>query len=57
MPLLNKNSVIEISLLEEMLMVSKIIENKEIKIEKTSEEKCDRCWRYDGNLCDRCSEF
>lgn len=53
MPTMTKD-ISEIKILEEMLMVSKVIENSTIKIEKTSEEKCDRCWTYKGNLCERC---
>ena len=38
-------------------MVKKIIpSSNNIKIEKTSEEKCDRCWKHNGKLCDRCLE-
>jgi isoleucyl-tRNA synthetase len=53
------------NIIQEILMVSDVIfiddESKDyngeinnIKIEKTSKEKCDRCWRYIGNLCERC---
>jgi isoleucyl-tRNA synthetase len=47
------------NIIQEILMVSDIIftESNEFKIEKSNKEKCERCWRYMGNLCDRCQEF
>lgn len=70
MPLMQISNCVninQIELLEEILMVSKIIENdKNIKIYKTDEVKCDRCWRHKPHnktinlsdnschLCERC---
>lgn len=56
MPLMT-NKEFEKDLLEEILMVSKIIVSDSIKIEKTLEEKCDRCWKYNGNYCNRCKKI
>jgi isoleucyl-tRNA synthetase len=57
MPFLNLSHIPEEEILEEILMVSKIIKNNgPIKVYKTQKDKCDRCWRYQGNLCERCNK-
>ena len=33
------------------------LSNDQVKVYKTHKIKCERCWRYQGNLCDRCQSF
>jgi isoleucyl-tRNA synthetase len=46
--------------LAELFIVSAVHKGHELKVTKTDNHKCGRCWRYlpevksDGNLCDRC---
>lgn len=57
MPIINKeHKHEEIQLIEEILMVSKVCDSDNIYITKTTSSKCDRCWKYVGNLCDRCKD-
>jgi isoleucyl-tRNA synthetase len=47
----------------ELCIVSEAVDGQHAHIERTSRNKCGRCWRYlpevteDGALCDRCEEF
>jgi isoleucyl-tRNA synthetase len=47
-------------LLAELFITSTVRLGDEIKVTKTANHKCGRCWRYlpevtaDGELCDRC---
>jgi isoleucyl-tRNA synthetase len=49
--------------LAELFIVSAVHEGDTLKVAKTTNNKCGRCWRYlpeveeDGALCDRCEEF
>ena len=49
-------------LLAELFITSTVHPGDEIRVEKTSNHKCGRCWRYlpevkeDGDLCDRCED-
>jgi len=51
------------ALLSELAIVSTVHQGDTLKISKTDNHKCGRCWRYlpeveeDGALCDRCEEF
>jgi isoleucyl-tRNA synthetase len=46
--------------LAELFITSTVHQGDELKVEKTHNHKCGRCWRYlpevrdDGELCDRC---
>jgi isoleucyl-tRNA synthetase len=48
--------------LAELFIVSAVHKGQELKVTKTDNHKCGRCWRYlpevksDGNLCDRCED-
>ncbi len=48
--------------LAEMFIVSAVSMGNELRVIKTANPKCGRCWRYlpevkaDGELCDRCNE-
>jgi isoleucyl-tRNA synthetase len=50
-------------LLAELFISSTVHQGDTLKISKTDNHKCGRCWRYlpdveeDGALCDRCEEF
>jgi isoleucyl-tRNA synthetase len=49
--------------LAELFITSTVHEGDSLKIAKTENHKCGRCWRYlpeveeDGDLCDRCKEY
>ena len=49
--------------LAELFISSTVHQGDALKIAKTDNHKCGRCWRYlpevaeDGSLCDRCEEF
>jgi isoleucyl-tRNA synthetase len=49
-------------LLAELFIVSAVHSGQELKVTKTNNHKCGRCWRYlpevtsDGELCGRCDE-
>jgi isoleucyl-tRNA synthetase len=48
--------------LQELFITSTVHKGDEIKVTKTANHKCGRCWRHlpevksDGDLCDRCNE-
>jgi isoleucyl-tRNA synthetase len=48
--------------LAELFITSTVHQGDEIRVEKTNNHKCGRCWRYlpevkdDGDLCDRCED-
>ncbi len=48
--------------LAELFIVSAVHQGDELRVTKTSNHKCGRCWRHlpevksDGDLCDRCNE-
>jgi isoleucyl-tRNA synthetase len=50
-------------LLAELFITSAVHQGDTLKITKTGNHKCGRCWRYlpeveeDGELCDRCEEY
>jgi isoleucyl-tRNA synthetase len=50
------------ALLAELFITSTVRKGDEIKVAKTDNHKCGRCWRYlpevksDGSLCDRCKD-
>jgi isoleucyl-tRNA synthetase len=50
-------------LLAELFITSAVHQGDTLKITKTGNHKCGRCWRYlpeveeDGDLCDRCEEY
>jgi isoleucyl-tRNA synthetase len=48
--------------LAELFIVSAVHKGQDLKVTKTGNHKCGRCWRYlpevksDGDLCDRCED-
>ena len=48
--------------LAELFITSTVHRGDEIRVDKTNNHKCGRCWRYlpevkdDGDLCDRCED-
>jgi isoleucyl-tRNA synthetase len=50
------------SFLAELFITSTVHNGDEVRVEKTNNHKCGRCWRYlpevreDGDLCGRCED-